>query len=145
MLVVIGADSPSVMRQEAIHAFRGFGRTKAPPFSRSLPSLSSDPAASRVEMPTRAQVEVRVGGLSVPRASSEYAGVFLANEILGGRTLLNPALSAGPESGRASPTTRRARSIACGMEGAGWPRRSTRTRTRRAHRGPRGEGGSANG
>ncbi|MCI4318215.1 MAG: insulinase family protein, partial [Thermoplasmata archaeon] len=89
MVVVTAADSPSAVRKEAISAFRGFGRTKAPPLPEVPPVPVVRSRRLEVEMPTRAQVEVRVGGVSVPRASSEYAGVYLANEILGGRTLLN--------------------------------------------------------
>jgi zinc protease len=39
-------------------------------------------------MPGRAQVEVRVGGESIPRRSEWYPAAYLANEVLGGRPLL---------------------------------------------------------
>ncbi len=41
-----------------------------------------------VPLPGRTQVEIRVGGASVARSSPAYAGVYLANEVLGGRPLL---------------------------------------------------------
>ena len=40
-------------------------------------------------MPGRAQVELRIGGESVPRRSEWYPGAYLANEMLGGRPLLS--------------------------------------------------------
>ena len=43
----------------------------------------------RVRMPGRAQVEVRVGTASVPRSDPAFPALFLANEVLGGRSLLS--------------------------------------------------------
>jgi zinc protease len=42
-----------------------------------------------VALAGRSQVEIRVGGPSVPRASPDYPALFLANEVLGGRPILS--------------------------------------------------------
>ncbi len=42
-----------------------------------------------IPLPGRSQVEIRIGGPSVARSSLLYPGVFLANEVLGGRPLLS--------------------------------------------------------
>jgi zinc protease len=41
-----------------------------------------------VDLPGRSQVEVRVGGASIPQSAPEYPGGFLANQALGGRPLI---------------------------------------------------------
>ena len=43
----------------------------------------------RIAMPGRTQTEVRLGGLAPPRADPAFPALFLANEVLGGRQLLN--------------------------------------------------------
>ncbi|HUJ78526.1 MAG TPA: pitrilysin family protein [Thermoplasmata archaeon] len=53
----------------------------APPAPRSPPARPL-----RIALPGRTQVEIRVGGPSVPRSSPAYDGVYLANEVLGGRS-----------------------------------------------------------
>ncbi len=40
-------------------------------------------------MKDRPQLEIRIGGPSIRRASPEYPAAFLANEVLGGRPLLS--------------------------------------------------------
>lgn len=43
----------------------------------------------RLVVPGGSQVEIRIGGASLPRADPTYPAAFLANEILGGRSLLS--------------------------------------------------------
>ncbi|MGI0071234.1 MAG: M16 family metallopeptidase [Thermoplasmata archaeon] len=55
----------------------------------ALPSLS--PASSKrrtVDLPGRSQVEVRLGGPSIPQDAPDYPAAYLANQVLGGRPLL---------------------------------------------------------
>jgi zinc protease len=54
-----------------------------------LPALTPGPAKElTIELPGRSQVEVRVGGPSIPQDSPDYPAAYLANDILGGRPLL---------------------------------------------------------
>ncbi len=54
-----------------------------------LPTLSDRRATTvRIDLAGRSQVEVRVGGPSIPQSSPDYPAAFLANEALGGRPLL---------------------------------------------------------
>jgi zinc protease len=76
------------VRRAVDRAFPTFARAKAPE-TPPIPSASRGGALRRtVDMPGRAQVEVRIGGESVSRRSEWYPAAFLANEILGGRPLL---------------------------------------------------------
>jgi zinc protease len=65
------------------------------PTGHSAPSpptdLPSDADRRRVDVPMadQSQVEVRIGGRSLPRRDVAYPALFLANEILGGRPLLS--------------------------------------------------------
>ncbi|HTW39296.1 MAG TPA: pitrilysin family protein [Thermoplasmata archaeon] len=43
----------------------------------------------RVELAGRSQVEIRLGGPSIPQDTPEFPAAFLANEVLGGRPLLS--------------------------------------------------------
>jgi zinc protease len=62
--------------------------------SRAAPKLSVPPSRpvrrreARVQLPGNSQVEVRIGGGSIPRTAPEFPAAFLANEVLGGRPLL---------------------------------------------------------
>jgi predicted Zn-dependent peptidase len=44
---------------------------------------------ARLEVPGGSQVEIRVGGPSLPRSDAGYEALLLANELLGGRPLLS--------------------------------------------------------
>lgn len=59
----------------------GFPRTA----SIRVPSMSS----RRVAMAGRTQTEIRIGGAAPPRSDPRYPALFLANEVLGGRSMLN--------------------------------------------------------
>jgi zinc protease len=76
------------VRAAVDRSFPEFERSRPPP-SPALPTGGRRTAAvRRIQMRGRAQVEVRVGGESVPRRSEWYPAAFLANEVLGGRPLL---------------------------------------------------------
>jgi len=53
------------------------------------PVRTPSPREVRVDLPGRAQVEVRVGGASLSRSDPDYPAALLANEVLGGRPLLS--------------------------------------------------------
>ncbi|HEV2167193.1 MAG TPA: pitrilysin family protein [Thermoplasmata archaeon] len=88
LVVTAPASFPRVLA-EVGRCLRGFERESAPPIG-PLPEVRP-PRIPRheVEMPGRSQVEILVGGPSVPRSAPEYLGAFLANEVLGGRPLLS--------------------------------------------------------
>jgi zinc protease len=60
-----------------------------PPGLRTPPPRTRSPRELRVDMPGRSQVEVRLGGGSIGRSDPRFAGAYLANEVLGGGTLLS--------------------------------------------------------
>jgi zinc protease len=54
-----------------------------------LPRLGpARPRRVEVDLSGQSQVEVRVGGVSIPRSALEYPGGFLANQLLGARPLI---------------------------------------------------------
>jgi zinc protease len=61
----------------------------APGALRPDPPRSRPPQRIEVDLPGRSQVEVRVGGISIPHSAREYPGGFLANQALGGRPLIS--------------------------------------------------------
>ncbi|MCI4362942.1 MAG: insulinase family protein [Thermoplasmata archaeon] len=71
---------------------RGFGtsaKTSAPR-APSLPSRGPGTRdTARIELRGNSQVEIRVGGTALPHSDPEYPAAFLANEVLGGRSLLS--------------------------------------------------------
>ena len=88
LLVVTGAAGLSDVVRAARGRFRGFSRERAPPPPRIPPPSPRSRDPRTLVMPGRAQVEIRLGGPSLPRSDPEYAGAYLANEVLGGRPLL---------------------------------------------------------
>jgi zinc protease len=89
-LVVVTAPHPlATVVSEVNRRFRDFEREGAPPLP-SMPRARPPASPTRtIEMPGRSQVEILFGGPSIARASEEYPGAFLANEILGDRPLLS--------------------------------------------------------
>ncbi len=62
---------------------------RAAPSELRFPALRARPPETvKVDLPGRAQVEVRLGGPSLPQSSPDFPAAFLANEALGGRPLL---------------------------------------------------------
>lgn len=87
--VVVTSPKPKSAVERAVRRrFVGFARDSAPAVPRlpRAPSLKNAPR--RVTMEGRSQVEVRIGGPSIARADSDYAALYLVNEVLGGRPLL---------------------------------------------------------
>ncbi|MHB8351729.1 MAG: M16 family metallopeptidase, partial [Thermoplasmata archaeon] len=67
-----------------------FGAAERPgaPDPPRLPAPSRAAAGPhRLAVPGGSQMEIRIGGASLPRSDPEYPAAFLANEILGGRSL----------------------------------------------------------
>jgi zinc protease len=63
--------------------------SEVPPAPR-LPPVGKPPRASiEIDLPGRSQVEVRVGGPSIRRSDPSYPAAYLADEVLGGATLLS--------------------------------------------------------
>ena len=86
--LVITAPRPQRAVALARRLFRGLPADRtAPPLKVDAPTPGA-PSARRIPMPGRSQVEIRVGGPSVPRGDPEFPALFLANEVLGGRSLL---------------------------------------------------------
>jgi zinc protease len=59
------------------------------PSAPSIPTVRPRHRSVTIPMPGQSQVEVRIGGPSIPRHHPEYPALFLANEVLGGRPLLS--------------------------------------------------------
>jgi zinc protease len=53
------------------------------------PTPSPKTSSRAIAMPGRTQTEIRIGGIAPPRSDPVYPALALANEVLGGRTLLN--------------------------------------------------------
>jgi zinc protease len=88
LLVVTAPARLAAVEHAARKLFTGFAETRSPRLS--LPNVTPPrPSVRAVNLPGRSQVEVRVGGVSVPRSSPLYPAAYLANEILGGRPLLS--------------------------------------------------------
>jgi zinc protease len=69
--------------------FHDFARDRAPAPPAFPPPAAVDPAPRRIDLPGRAQVELRIGGPTLPRSAPAYPAAFLANEVLGGRSMLS--------------------------------------------------------
>ncbi|HYK92941.1 MAG TPA: pitrilysin family protein [Thermoplasmata archaeon] len=89
LVTVTGAPSGLDVRTAVRRRFREFAaqRAPAPPRRPAVPRPAD--REIRVTLPGRSQVEIRVGGESIARESDLFPGVFLANEVLGGRPLLS--------------------------------------------------------
>jgi zinc protease len=70
-------------------AFRGHDSVPAPTSPKIPPPVRPSPEVTRLMVPGGSQVELRVGGASIPRADPGYPAAFLANELLGGRSILS--------------------------------------------------------
>ncbi|MGI0151627.1 MAG: M16 family metallopeptidase, partial [Thermoplasmata archaeon] len=69
-----------------------FGRSSlraAPPPVRIPPPGPSGAEPVRLRVEGGSQVEIRIGGAALARSDPDYPAAFLANEILGGRSLLS--------------------------------------------------------
>ncbi len=88
LLVVTVPASGSAVRRAARRLFASFGSARAPPTPHASRPRSVRGLAT-IDLPGRSQVEVRVGGPSIARSDPAFPAAFLANEVLGGRPLLN--------------------------------------------------------
>ncbi len=88
-LIVTASVPPSELRSAVARKFKGWTRRQAPG-GLSAPRLAGSVHRTvQIPMRGRSQVEVRIGGDSIPRSSDVYPGAFLANEVLGSRPLLS--------------------------------------------------------
>lgn len=60
-----------------------------PPPLRVPPPVGQRPKDVRIDLPGHSQVEVRMGGPSIARSDPAYPAAYLADEVLGGATLLS--------------------------------------------------------
>ncbi|MCI4336976.1 MAG: insulinase family protein [Thermoplasmata archaeon] len=88
-LVLTGRANTDTVARYLDRAFRGWSqqRVPPPPDTPTLRTPSQEPV--RITLPGTAQVEIRMGGGSIPRLSPEFPGSYLANQVLGGRSLLS--------------------------------------------------------
>jgi zinc protease len=87
LLVATVPERRTALEDEVRRRFKEMGSSLgAPP---RLPALARGRSSLRtIDLPGQSQVEVRLGGGSIPRGDPRYPAAFLANEILGGRPLL---------------------------------------------------------
>ncbi len=86
-LLVVTVAAPRERVEREIRA--RFGSSAPAPQPIAAPVLRPRPPRElRIELPGNSQVEVRIGGSSIPRGAQEFPAAFLANEVLGGRPLL---------------------------------------------------------
>lgn len=87
-LVLTGPSSISVAARVVHRVFSDLPSTPSPRLS-FPPRRAGRPRQVRVEMGGRSQVEIRLGGASIARGDPTFAGAYLANEVLGGASLLS--------------------------------------------------------
>lgn len=86
--VVLTAPKPERSLPVLRRLFRDLASTPPPSAPRVPRPPAASPAPHRIPMPGRSQVDIRIGGPSPPRGDPEFPALFLANEVLGGRSLL---------------------------------------------------------
>ena len=88
LLVVTASARLAAVERIARERFGRFPQSTPPRLS--VPTVPR-PAASPtlINLPGRAQVDIRIGGASLPRTDPAFPAAFLANELLGGRPLLS--------------------------------------------------------
>ncbi|HEV2231294.1 MAG TPA: pitrilysin family protein, partial [Thermoplasmata archaeon] len=87
-LIVTTAFPGEELRRELRRHWPRLDSRPAPAAPSSPGSRPHPPREVTVETPGRSQVEVLIGGPSIPRGSPDFPAAFLANELLGGRPLL---------------------------------------------------------
>jgi zinc protease len=86
LVVTTAASLAAVVRssQRAFHAL-----AERAPVAFAIPRLTpAPPRRIEIDLPGRSQVEVRVGGPSIPQSDPAYPAAYLANQVLGGRPYL---------------------------------------------------------
>jgi len=88
-VLVVTAPARLLAVEDAARAcFSDFAETRAPRLH--FPPVRRRASSSvTIELEGRSQLEIRIGGDSIPRSDPEYPAAFLANEILGGRAQLS--------------------------------------------------------
>ncbi len=92
LLVVTSPLSTSAVTLRAHRLFEGLGGPPPAPLSVPAPSRRG-PREIEVDLPGLRQVEVRLGGASIARSDPSFPAAYLADEILGGATLLSRLFS----------------------------------------------------
>ena len=89
LLVVTGPARASAVVAAARGHFEEFGARDAPKLRVPVVRPPGPRVERSIDLPGRAQVELRMGGSSIARGAPEYPAAYLANEVLGGRPLLS--------------------------------------------------------
>jgi zinc protease len=88
ILVVTTPRSLVTLTQSLRRKFSDLPSPAPPPLS--IPRIRAGPPRGvEIDLPGRSQVEVRLGGTSIARDDPRYAAAYLADEVLGGATLLS--------------------------------------------------------
>ncbi|HEV2316729.1 MAG TPA: pitrilysin family protein [Thermoplasmata archaeon] len=88
--LVVTSDVPiDRLERRANKIFRGWKSRIAPPRPVMREAVPPRGGIERLLVPGGSQVELRIGGPSIPRTDPSFASVTLANEVLGGRSLLS--------------------------------------------------------
>ncbi len=88
-LLVLTVPAPvSRVRRAVARRFGSLPSSTAPPLPNPA-SRSAHVAPRTIDLPGRAQVELRIGGPSIRRGDPSFPAAYLANELLGGRPLLS--------------------------------------------------------
>ncbi|MGA7923244.1 MAG: pitrilysin family protein [Thermoplasmata archaeon] len=88
-VIVTSRASSTQLRRALRRRLEPLGKQAAPPRPEIPKPIPLGEPTRRVVMRGRAQVEIRMGGLSIPRDDPEYTAAYLANEVLGGRPLMS--------------------------------------------------------
>ena len=88
LLVVTAPASSEAIRREVRRWFAALQHAPPGP-TLAVTEVRSRPVTRRIELAQRSQVDIRVGGPSLPRSAPAYPALFLAEETLGGRPLLS--------------------------------------------------------
>ncbi|MCI4331048.1 MAG: insulinase family protein [Thermoplasmata archaeon] len=89
LVLVTGPGTLEAVAREVRRVFSGFQTEAAPGAPPAKGSASPPKRPMSIAMEGRSQVEVLVGGPSIARADPRFAAVHMANEVLGGRSMLN--------------------------------------------------------
>lgn len=88
LVVATLAPSLPALTREVRERFRCLEAGEEAPSLR-FPAPGAGGSTHRVDLPERSQVDLRLGGPSLPRSDPQYPALFLAEEVLGGRPLLS--------------------------------------------------------
>jgi zinc protease len=89
MVVVTGPGNLDRVERSVRRVFHDFPKGPPPVRPPMAPPLVPPARPTRIAMEGRSQVQVLMGGASIARDDPRFPSAFMANEILGGRTMLN--------------------------------------------------------